>query len=241
MTAFYMARLMILTFFGKERFDKHTATRIHESPFSMTMPLVILATGSVFVGFLGLPAWITAIFGSNLFENFLEPSFEHVYRATGHGLHAPISLEFGLAILSVLVAVVGIVVAVRLILPSRVYQLSGNLAKIHRWICRKYYVDEIYDVVIVNRLKGLGNLLASFDNNVLDGLVNGSATLTRIISWISGFFDVQIIDRIVNLIGETVKFFSAAFRKLQTGLAQRYALVFVLGVIAVITLYLVGV
>ena len=241
MTAFYMARLMILTFFGEERFEKNTSTRIHESPFSMIMPLVVLATGSVFVGFLGLPAWITAIFGRNLFQDFLEPSFEHVYRATGHGHHAPISLEFGLAILSVLVAIVGIVVAVRLILPSRVYQLSGNLAKIHRWICSKYYVDEIYDVVIVNRLKGLGNLLASFDNHVLDGLVNGSATLTRIISWVSGFFDVQIIDRMVNLTGEIVKFFSAVFRKLQTGLAQRYALVFVLGVIAVVTLYLVGV
>ena len=66
-------------------------------------------------------------------------------------------------------------------------------------------------------------------------------TFTRITAWISGLFDLQVVDRIVNLIAEIVEFFSAAFRKLQTGLMQRYALFFVLGVIAVITLYLVGV
>ena len=241
MTAFYMARLMILTFFGEERFDEKTASHVHESPRSMTVPLVVLAVGSALVGFLGLPAWITAAFGSNLFEHFLEPAFRHAYNGGGHGDHAPLSLEFGLAILSVAVAVTGIVVAVQFLLRRKLPEPRGGLATVHRLIYNKYYVDEVYDALFVNRTKGLGNALTWFDNHIVDGLVNGSATLTRITAWISGFFDIEVVDRIVNLIAEIVEFFSAAFRKLQNGLMQRYALFFVIGVIAVITLYLVGV
>ncbi len=241
MTAFYMARLMILTFFGAERFDEQTTRQIHESPKSMTIPLIILAGGSALVGFLGLPAWITAAFGSNLFGNFLEPAFEHAYHGEGHGPHPPLSLEFGLAVLSVAVAVTGIVLAVRFLLLRKPYQPRGNLARVHRWVYNKYYVDETYDALVVNPAKRLGNVLTWFDNYIVDGLVNGSATLTRFAAWISKIFDLEVVDRVVNLLGEIVEFFSAVFRKFQTGLMQRYALVFVLGVIAVITLYLVGV
>ena len=80
MTAFYMTRLMLLTFFGEERFDEDTARHVHESPRSMTIPLVVLAIGSALVGLLALPAWITAAFGSNLFEHFLEPAFANAYQ-----------------------------------------------------------------------------------------------------------------------------------------------------------------
>ncbi len=241
MTAFYMTRLMILTFFGAERFDEHTAQQVQESPKSMTIPLIILAAGSALVGFLGLPAWITAAFGSNLFGNFLEPAFEHAYHGEGHGPHPPLSLEFGLAVLSVLVAATGIVLAVQFLLRRKPHQPRGTLARVHRTVYNKYYVDEAYDALVINQTKALGNLLTWFDKHVVDGLVNGSATFTRITAWISGFVDLHVVDRIVNLIGEVVEFLSVAFRKFQTGLMQRYALVFVLGVIAVIAVYLVGV
>ena len=241
MTAFYMTRLMVLTFFGEERFDQHTARHVHESPRSMTIPLLVLAIGSALVGLLALPAWITAAFGSNLFEHFLEPAFANAYQGEGQGAHPPLSLEFGLAILSVAVAVTGIVLAVQFLLRRKLPEPRGTLATVHRWIYNKYYVDEAYDALFVNRTIGLGNVLTWFDNHIVDGLVNGCATLTRITAWISGLFDLQVVDRIVNLIAEIVEFFSAAFRKLQTGSMQRYALFFVLGVIAVITLYVVGV
>ena len=241
MTAFYMTRLMLLTFFGEERFDEHTARHVHESPRSMTIPLLVLAIGSALVGLLALPAWITATFGSNLFEHFLEPAFANAYQGEGPGPHAPLSLEFGLAILSVAVAVTGIVLAVQLLLRRKVPEPRGALATVHRWIYNKYYVDEAYDALVVNRTQNLGNVLTWFDNHIVDGLVNGCGTFTRITAWISGLFDLHVVDRIVNLIAEIVEFFSAAFRKLQTGSMQRYALFFVLGVITVITLYLVGV
>jgi len=241
MTAFYMTRLMVLTFFGEERFDQETAHHVHESPRSMTIPLMVLAIGSALTGLLGLPAWITAAFGSNLFAHFLEPVFANAYRPRAHGAHPPLSLEFGLAIVSVAVAVTGIVLAVQLLLRRKLPQAQGRLATVHRWIYDKYYVDEAYDALFVNRTKGLGNVLTWFDTHIVDGLVNGSATLTRVTAWISGLFDLEVVDRLVNLTAETVAFFSAAFRKLQTGMMQRYALFFVLGVIAVITLYLVGV
>ena len=241
MTAFYMTRLMLLTFFGEERFDEDTARHVHESPRSMTIPLVVLAIGAALVGLVGLPAWITAAFGSNLFERFLEPAFANAYHGEGHGAHHSLSLEFGLAILSVAVALAGIVLSVQFLLRRKLSEPRGVLATAHRWIYNKYYVDEAYDALVVNRTKGLGNVLTWFDNHIVDGLVNGTATFTRITAWISGLFDLQVVDRLVNLIAEIVEFFSAAFRKLQTGMMQRYALFFVLGVIAVITLYLVGV
>ena len=241
MTAFYMTRLMLLTFFGEERFDEHTARHVQESPRSMTIPLLVLAIGSALVGLLALPAWITAVFGSNLFEHFLEPAFANTYQGEGQGAHSPLSLEFGLAVLSVAVAVAGIVLAVQFLLRRKLPEPRGALATVHRWIYNKYYVDEAYDALVVNRTKGLGNVLTWFDDHIVDGLVNGCGTFTRIAAWISGLFDLHVVDRIVNLIAEIVEFFSAAFRKLQTGSMQRYALFFVLGVITMITLYLVGV
>src|SRR5437667_3339669 len=73
MTAFYMFRLIFMTFFGESRVDHHTEHHIHESPRSMTVPLIILAIGSVVAGYVGFPAWLG---GNNAFEKFLDPVFE---------------------------------------------------------------------------------------------------------------------------------------------------------------------
>ena len=97
------------------------------------------------------------------------------------------------------------------------------------------------DAAVVKPTKGLGNFLSRFDANVIDGIVNGSATLTRVAAWISGLFDREVVDRMVNMVAEVVNSFSLVFRKLQTGLMQRYALFFVFGVVALLTFYLVGV
>src|SRR5439155_21945762 len=73
MTAFYMFRLIFMTFFGESRVDHHTEHHIHESPRSMTVPLIILAIGSVVAGYVGFPA---SLGGNNAFEKFLDPGFE---------------------------------------------------------------------------------------------------------------------------------------------------------------------
>ncbi len=235
MTAFYMFRLMFLTFHGEERLSEEVKHHVHESPRVMTVPLVLLAVGSVVVGYLGLPAWL----GTNHFEHFLEPALATAYRgeATPHHSHVT---ELILTVISVLVAALGIYLAFRFFLqkPDRLQSLRQRFTFIHTTLYNKYYVDELYDALVVNRCKGLGNFLSAFDARVVDGIVNGSALATRISAWLSGQADIHIVDRLVNLVAEVVEFWSAVLRKLQTGLVQRYVLFFVLGIILVITFYL---
>ncbi|MFQ5739595.1 MAG: NADH-quinone oxidoreductase subunit L [Acidobacteriota bacterium] len=238
MTAFYMFRLMFLTFHGQSRAGKGHAHAVHESPLSMTVPLVILAAGSAVAGFLGMPAWLGT---PNLFEHFLEPALSTAYQGQeGHAIHASLLLEVGLAGFSILLAGAGLVVAYRFFIAHKEKAEEWRLRfqNLHELVFNKYYVDEAYDLLFVHRAKGLGSALSWFDATVVDGLVNGSALMTRITAWVSGQADLQIVDRMVNLVAETVHFLSSRFRRLQTGLTQRYALFFVLGIILVITFYL---
>ncbi|MBI4446213.1 MAG: NADH-quinone oxidoreductase subunit L [Acidobacteria bacterium] len=237
MTAFYMFRLMFLTFHGEERFGHGAAHHIHESPSTMTVPLVILAAGSIFVGYIGLPAWLGV---TNIFERFLEPSLEGAYHP-GHGeVHFPLSTEIAVTIISVAIAVIGIFLSYYFFVkhPESAARLSTRFARAHHMVFNKYYVDEAYDLLFVNRAKDLGNGFCRFDERVVDGLVNGSALATRISAWISGQADIHVVDRLVNVLAEMVEFFSKAFRRLQTGLVQRYVLFFVLGIILIMSLYL---
>jgi len=237
MTSFYMFRLIFLTFFGAERFED--TSHVHESPRTMTIPLMVLALGSVVVGFLGMPVWSGL---PNVFGEFIEPAFKYTFLGEQGVHHAPIALEIGLAVLSVIIAVLGFLLARYFFLQRQAsFEVSGNLKSLYRWVYSKYYVDEIYDAAVVKPTKGLGNFLSRFDANVIDGIVNGSATLTRVAAWISGLFDREVVDRMVNMVAEVVNSFSLVFRKLQTGLMQRYALFFVFGVVALLTFYLVGV
>ena len=236
MTAFYMMRMMFLTFHGEERLSPEAAQHVHESPRVMTVPLMILAAGSALVGFLGLPAWL----GPNVFEHFLEPAFETRYQAAEEAHHYAHSTEILLTAVSVALAAMGIYLAYHFFLQHKekpawwLVRFRG----VHRLVSNKYYLDEIYDFLFVNRAKDTGRYFTAFDNNVVDGAVNGSATITRIAAWISGQADIHIVDRIVNLVAEIFESFSSVLRKLQTGLVQRYALFFVIGIILVISLYL---
>jgi NADH-quinone oxidoreductase subunit L len=202
----------------------------------MTVPLVVLAVGSVFVGYLGLPAWL----GPNVFEHFLEPAFETRYHAAGEPIHAAHSTEILLTLVSVALAGAGIYLAYHFFLKrkEKADSLRQKYAGLHSIVYNKYYVDELYDFLFVDRAKGLGRFLSAFDNNVVDGAVNGSAAMTKFVAWGSGLFDMGVVDRIVNLVAEIFGFFSTALRKIQTGLVQRYALFFVIGIILVISFYL---
>ncbi len=235
MTAFYMFRMMFLTFHGKEQHASDSGHHPHESPRVMIVPLMILAVGSILVGYLGLPAWL----GPNLLEEFLEPAFHTAYRPLDEGHHSH-SLEILLTVVSVAVAGLGIFLAYFFFLaqPSRTDQLRERFQTLYRWVYNKYYVDELYDTLIVNRCKNLGSGLSIFDHYVVDGIINGSAALTRFTARTSGLVDTHIVDRLVNLVAEIVEYFSSVFRRIQTGLVQRYFLAFVLGVIFVIGFYL---
>jgi NADH-quinone oxidoreductase subunit L len=236
MTAFYMMRMMFLTFHGEERLSPKVARHVHESPRVMTVPLMILAVGAALVGFLGLPAWL----GPNVFEHFLEPVFETRYQATEEAHHYAHSTEIFLTVVSVALAAMGIYLAYYFFLKhkEKPAQWLERFRGVHQLVSNKYYVDETYDLLFVDRAKDTGRFLSAFDSNIVDGAVNGSATIARISAWISGQADIHIVDRIVNLVAEIFEFVSSILGKLQTGLVQRYALSFVIGIILVISLYL---
>ena len=236
MTAFYMMRMMLLTFHGEERLSPEVAQHVHESPGVMTVPLMILAVGAALVGFLGLPAWL----GPNVFEHFLEPVFETRYQAAEGIPHYAHSTEILLTAVSVALAALGIYLAYHFFLQHKEKPALWleKFRGVHQLVFNKYYVDETYDLLFVDRAKDSGRLLSAFDKNVVDGAVNGTATITRITAWISSQADIHIVDRIVNLVAQFFRFFSSVVGKLQTGLVQQYALFFVIGIILVISLYL---
>ncbi|MCK4426393.1 MAG: NADH-quinone oxidoreductase subunit L, partial [Deltaproteobacteria bacterium] len=156
-TAFYMFRLIFMTFHGKFRGTEEQAHHVHESPLSMTGPLMILAFGSVFGGWLGIPHVIGNLFGHvpNVMENFFEPVFanSHEIIAAYAGVqHHSTVVEWVLMAGSVAVAIGGISLAYHIyirrvdVLPDR---LAETYSIYHKLVYNKYFVDEIYYYVIV--------------------------------------------------------------------------------------------
>ena len=201
LTAFYMFRLIFLTFHGKERLDPKVKKHIHESPHVMTTPLAILAFFSIVAGYVSLPV----VVGKDMdwFGKFLEPVIHK-----GHGVHLSIATEWILILISVGVAVVGILTAY--IFYIRSTQIPANLVNrfpfIYKLLYNKYYVDEAYNAVFVNPMvKGSEFVYENFDLKVIDGAVNGSAY--------------------------TAGWTGRVLSTLQTGFLKDYALIFLLGAI----------
>ncbi|HSC27012.1 MAG TPA: NADH-quinone oxidoreductase subunit L [Vicinamibacterales bacterium] len=259
LTAFYMFRLMALTFLGDYRGPawEHGAGHAwhgpHESPGAMTWPLRILAVGAVVAGFVGIPA---ALGGGNAIEHFLEPSFavSHAEPAAEGALdvagptatdaagHLPAWAERGLMLLSVLVAAAGILVArhfyvTRRDVPAR---LAQRWRGAHALLLNKYYVDELYDRTVVRGTTTSARGLWTFDRRVIDGGVDASGWLTQIAAWVSHMIDKYVVDGLVNLVGWTAAEGSYTLRRLQTGLVQNYALLMLAGVFVFLTIYLLA-
>jgi NADH-quinone oxidoreductase subunit L len=238
MTAFYMFRLLYLTFYGRSRLSAEAEHHVHESPSSMTVPLLILAFGSVVAGWVG----ISEVMGQylfhlpNLFDRFLEPVFEHPIRLEAG--HMPESLESGLMLLSVGIALAGLLVARNFYLknPELPGKLMNRFRSIYITLLNKYWVDEIYDTLFVNRTKDLGNGLARFDSKVIDGGVNGSAGLTRLTASISGFFDYWFVDFAVRR-SDLIYYMSYPLRRLQSGIIQNYAALTIAGILLIVSYY----
>ena len=236
LTAFYMFRLFLLTFAGQSRVPHAVEHHIHESPRVMTVPLIILAAGAAVAGFVG---WPKVLGGSNHFERFLEPVFENpTMRASAQ---LAWSLEFGLMLGSVLVAAAGFYVAYLWYIkrPEAPERVAAAAAPAYRLILNKYYVDELYDALFVNRAKNIGNAAAAFDLAVVDGGVNGTAWFTRFTAEVSRLWDLWVIDGLVNVMAFGVKALSYPVRIVQTGLVQSYALLIVLGVLIFMGYYLI--
>ena len=179
MTAFYMTRLFVLTFHGSFRGPKEKFDAAHESPLSMTSALIVLAVLAAVGGYLGVPA---VLGGSNIFAHYLEPVLGH------HELHMGHSEEIALMLISVLVALCGIVVARKLYAngpdPDATFSTSG--AGLHGTLSNAYYVDTAYDRGIVAGIGALAQFLWRFvDVVIIDGFANGLARATQMLgdSW----------------------------------------------------------
>jgi NADH-quinone oxidoreductase subunit L len=241
MTAFYMWRLMYMTFWGECRADEHTKEHIHESPNTMTVPLTVLAIGSAIGGWIAVPkvwGFLPDVFFT--FEHWLEPVWVVAHEGAEHG-HHDTAAEWGLMGLSVLLAICGILLArymyvKRTDMPDRVMAASGPL---YKGSLNKWYVDEIYDFLFVNGLsKGGGRLMARFDQKVVDGGVNGAGWTTRTTSSMSGWWDTWIVDGSIRLLSFLVKMASYPVRLLQSGYVQQYAFVMVAGAAIALGYYL---
>ncbi len=174
MTAFYMFRLIFMTFHGSPR-DQHLHDHAHESPPTMTVPLIVLAIGSLGAGFLGAPP------GHGWIDGFLRSLFgSGAHAAAGHGIP-----ESVLVAISVAAGLAGIGVALQMHRSGRLGGDSDRL--LHKLLENKWYVDEVYHAVVLRPLHrlalGFWNIV---DTILIDGLlVNGLGTLVKGASWVS--------------------------------------------------------
>jgi NADH-quinone oxidoreductase subunit L len=190
-TAFYMFRLVFLTFFGKSRMDPEVERHAHESPWTMTVPLTILAVLSVAGGWIGIPA---VLGGSNLFEHWLAPVFHPVAAAGAHGAaagaahgaeagaHHSTTLEIGLMALSVAIALCGIGLAYFLyrVRTEKPEEIARKWPTLYGVVYNKYYIDEFYEWALIRRVVTISiGLWEMFDTLFIDGIVNGAAGLVR--------------------------------------------------------------
>jgi NADH-quinone oxidoreductase subunit L len=202
LTAFYMLRCYYVVFEGRSRVDAHAAHHLHESPPVMTVPLLILAAFSAGVGFVGFPPEHGA------YHQFVEPVFAVAKKAVPHA--APVG-EVPMAILSLAIAVAGVLVATRFYVwrPESPARMVERYPKAYRILLDKYYVDELYEALFVEPIRsGSIWLWRKFDELVIDGSVNGVAAVVRVGSLV--------------------------LRRVQTGYVMNYVLSFIVGVVAIL-------
>lgn len=215
-TAFYMFRLVYLTFHGKERFDADHV-HPHESPKTMTIPLIVLAVLSAIGGFIGIPYALGFFFSShpNILENFLSPVFaqaDHILGLTeGHEVHA---IEYIMMAASTVIAIIAILLARSIYKQdenwSKAKSLTKNFGFAYKVLWNKWYLDNFYYKIFVTPIFKTSQdfLWKIFDVNIVDGAVNGTAFLTQT--------------------------FGKGLRRMQSGVAQTYLAVMMLGIIILI-------
>jgi NADH-quinone oxidoreductase subunit L len=234
-----MFRLLFLTFFGHSRADEHVAHHVHESPPTMTIPLMILAALSIIGGWIG---WPGSLGGENRFERFLEPVLAGVLPETlaVKIAHHSLLKEYLLMLASLAIVGAGIWLAYQFYLSKRFAPevVARKWPKAYDLLFHKYYVDEIYDALFVNRIKDLGTWLGRFDANIIDGLgVNGAGWLARFGSRLSMWWDKWIIDGLLNLGAKATQLFSYPVRLLQTGMFSSYAMLILVGLVVLLAYY----
>ena len=211
MTTFYMFRLFYLTFMGTFRGTEDQKHHLHESPKTMTIPLVVLAVLAIVAGFIGIPH---VLGGNHWLEHFLAPVFKQseIY---AHGHKLTHSTEYVLMGVTVTITILMILFARNKFVSKGFVPADDSVKQgfIPRLLANKYYVDEFYNAIIVKPLNGL----ASFSYK---------------------FLELKGVDAIVNGVGKLVVFISGQARKLQTGNTGFYIFAMVIGILVILALNL---
>ena len=211
LTALYMFRMFALTFFGEFRGTKHQLEHLHESPKSMTVPLMILMVLSAVGGFLGIPE---ALGGKHFLSEYFSPVFGGNTRIQPHEVSH--TFEYGLMIVSiVLIILIYRFITQRYDKKAITVTDESKLSLWYKLSLNKFYVDELYDKVFVKPIEAMSHFFfGTLEKKVIDGTVEGS--------------------------GRTVYYFSSLLKNLQTGNISFYVLMMVIGMAAIIFFTLVG-
>jgi len=222
-TSFYMFRLIFLTFFGQPRYDEHKV-HVHESPYNMTVPLIFLAILSTCGGWVAAPHLVG---GPDHFKNFLDPVFtayavnsgaaEGASAAVGEAAGTPMmDLVHALTGMPVIIALLGLLLAWWFYIKSldTPKKLAQSVRGLYTLVLHKYYIDELYNAVIVQPLLWISTnvLWRVIDEGAIDGTVNG--------------------------VGHGMRESGAHLRQIQSGNARSYATWVVIGAVGVTVLML---
>jgi NADH-quinone oxidoreductase subunit L len=239
LTAFYMFRIVILTFMGEHK-DATRVEHLHESPKAMTIPLIILACLSFFAFYSFDPIGASSGWFFHAVErpmsvvpNTVAAASAEVFEEALHHSHATAMY------LSLTVASLGILLAFATYYWKKVSAdaIAKALAPVHSFLVNKWYFDELYQATAVAGTVGLSRVLGWFDNRVIDGAVNGVGSITKLTSFASGKFDNIVVDGVVNFLAYLAGFFGLMFRKIQTGRVQTYIAFVLLGVMLLFFMY----
>ncbi len=259
MTAFYMFRLVILTFHGEPR-NKEKYDHAHESGFSMAMPLVVLSVLSLFFWYTPNPMspdagwfytkWISqpvlytpqesrfdfmktdeAALESESVNN--EIMYSESYTEALHHSHGTA------VILSILMAISGILLAFTMYQWKKISadKLAERFKPLYTFSLNKWYFDELYDKTFVSGTLALSRMVAWFDRVVVDGIVDGSATVTKAVSTFVGHFDNIVVDGLVNFMATLSGIIGIFFRKFQTGKVQTYIIMVIFSIVILLFLF----
>lgn len=205
-TAFYSARLLIVVFHGKSRASEDTLHHVHESPFVMMLPLILLSIGAVVAGYIGMEIFHmvspdSAFWRKSLFVLESHDVLEKAHHVAAWVKYLPLVVGF---------AGMGLAYVFYVAAPTIPEMLARKLRPVYNLLLNKYYIDELYDFIFVRPMKAIGTFLWNVvDSKIIDGVPNGAA-------WLSDRFALQL-------------------SKFQTGYLYHYAFMMLIGLLGLIS------
>jgi NADH-quinone oxidoreductase subunit L len=245
-TAFYMSRMWFLTFAGEPR-DPHVHEHARESPWTMTVPLIVLAVLSVVAAW-GWPLWdakaswlehnihhaqptaVLADFGHVLEEGEAwavaregSPNVRHAAHLNHH-----LAGNLALGVVAIGIAFAALIYFYRVLDPA---EAKEQFPRLHAFLMNKWYFDELYSVALVRPALVVAHWFKSFDLGVIDGVIHALARGTVGLSRWDGRFDNGVVDGLVNLVADVTYAVGARLRNVQTGYLRSYVLFLVLAAV----------